>query len=54
MSERAGVLPEAYCEAKDPMTTFQDSLFSSARMLERTLPSGTVLRLLLEPLSDAL
>lgn len=32
------------------MTTFQDNLFSSARMVERTLPSGTVLRLLLEPL----
>ena len=32
------------------MTTFQDNLFSSARMVERTLPNGTVLRLLLEPL----
>ena len=32
------------------MTTFQDSLFSSARMAERTFPNGTVLRLLLEPL----
>lgn len=32
------------------MTMFQDNLFSSARMIERTLPSGTVLRLLLEPL----
>lgn len=31
------------------MTTFQDNLFSSARMVERILPSGTVLRLLLEP-----
>ncbi len=34
------------------MTTFQDNLFSSARMVERTLPSGTVLRLLLEPLPE--
>ncbi len=32
------------------MTTFQDSLFSSARMVERVLENGTVLRLLLEPL----
>ena len=32
------------------MTTFQDSLFSSARMVERLLPNGTVLRLELEPL----
>ncbi len=34
------------------MTTFQDNLFSSARMVERTLPSGTVLTLLLEPLPE--
>lgn len=32
------------------MTTFQDNLFDSARMVERAFPSGTVLRLLLEPL----
>ena len=32
------------------MSTFQDSLFETARMVERTLQSGTVLRLKLEPL----
>jgi len=32
------------------LKTFQDNLFSSARMVGRTLPNGTVLRLLLEPL----
>jgi len=32
------------------LKTFQDNLFDSARMVERTLPGGTVLRLLLEPL----
>ena len=32
------------------MTTFQDSLFETARLVERTLPNGTVLRLKLEPL----
>lgn len=33
------------------MPVFQDDLFSSARMVERTLQGGTVLRLKLEPLS---
>lgn len=33
------------------MPTFQDDLFSSARMVERTLENGTLLRLKLEPLS---
>lgn len=32
------------------MATFQDNLFSPARIVERTLGNGTVLRLLLEPL----
>jgi hypothetical protein len=30
--------------------TFQDDLFSSARVVERTLKNGTLLRLKLEPL----
>ena len=33
------------------MPVFQDDLFSSARVVERTLPNGTVLRLKLEPLT---
>lgn len=33
------------------MPVFQDHLFSSARMVERTLENGTLLRLKLEPLS---
>lgn len=33
------------------MPTFQDDLFSSARMVERTLENETLLRLKLEPLS---
>ena len=32
--------------------TFQDSLFSPARVVQRTLTSGTVLKLTLEPLAD--
>ena len=32
------------------MPVFQDDLFSSVRLVERTLPNGTVLRLKLEPL----
>lgn len=32
------------------MPTFQDDLFSPARMVERTLENGTLLRLKLEPL----
>lgn len=32
------------------LAVFQDDLFSNARVVERTLPSGTVLRLKLEPL----
>lgn len=32
------------------MPTFQDDLFSSARMVERVLENGTLLRLKLEPL----
>ena len=32
------------------MPVFQDDLFSSARVVERTLSHGTVLRLKLEPL----
>lgn len=32
------------------MAVFQDHLFSSARLVERTLSNGTVLRLKLEPL----
>jgi hypothetical protein len=32
------------------MAVFQDDLFSSARLVERTLSNGTVLRLKLEPL----
>jgi hypothetical protein len=33
------------------MPVLQDNLFSPARMVERTLASGTVIRLKLEPLS---
>lgn len=32
------------------MPVFQDDLFSAARLVERTLQNGTVLRLKLEPL----
>lgn len=32
------------------MPVFQDNLFSSARMVERTLENGTLLRIKLEPL----